>query len=189
MALQTTYENFRYRYDKKDNLYNKGFWRNFKEVFFSKIPPSEHNFRSWVDAEAVEAGSYTPNISMNLISTKEKIDIEMGIKLATEGNLTIPSILQNLDYSSIEDNVDVKVRHDGDVFDPYDFPASPKNGSCSQRDSISKGYDGQHEVCRNERVAKQGAQTVENVIAIDQICPTVVLPLDAEDTLPARNHH
>ncbi|KAG6538095.1 hypothetical protein ZIOFF_003198 [Zingiber officinale] len=189
MALQTTYENFRYRYDKKDNPYNDGFWRNFKEVFFSKIPPSEHNFRSWVDAEAVEVGSYTPNISMNLISTKEKIGIEMGIKLAAEDNLNIPSILQNLDYSSIEDNVDVKVRHDGDAFDPYDFPASQKNDSYLPRDSVSKGYEGQHEVCRNEGVAKQVAQTVENVIAIDQICPTVVLPLDGEDTLPARNQH
>ncbi|XP_042453600.1 probable protein S-acyltransferase 4 [Zingiber officinale] len=186
---QTTYENFRYRYDKKDNPYNDGFWRNFKEVFFSKIPPSEHNFRSWVDAEAVEVGSYTPNISMNLISTKEKIGIEMGIKLAAEDNLNIPSILQNLDYSSIEDNVDVKVRHDGDAFDPYDFPASQKNDSYLPRDSVSKGYEGQHEVCRNEGVAKQVAQTVENVIAIDQICPTVVLPLDGEDTLPARNQH
>ncbi|GAU38101.1 hypothetical protein TSUD_317880 [Trifolium subterraneum] len=45
---QSTYENFRYRYDRQVNPYNKGIVENFKEVFFSSIPPSKNNFRSKV---------------------------------------------------------------------------------------------------------------------------------------------
>ncbi|XP_078441243.1 putative protein S-acyltransferase 7 isoform X2 [Wolffia australiana] len=42
---QTTYENFRYRYDRHENPYNRGMVENFKEVFFSPIPPSKNDFR------------------------------------------------------------------------------------------------------------------------------------------------
>ncbi|XP_028765223.1 probable protein S-acyltransferase 7 [Neltuma alba] len=48
---QTTYENFRYRYDRQDNPYNKGMLGNFKEVFCSSIPPSKNKFRSKVPKE------------------------------------------------------------------------------------------------------------------------------------------
>ncbi|WOL17115.1 putative protein S-acyltransferase 4 [Canna indica] len=132
---QTTYENFRYRYDKKDNPYNKGFLRNFKEVFFSKIPPSEHDFRSWVVGETLEVGSCTPNIGIGVISPKEKIDIEMGTKFSMDSNLPIPNILQNLDYSSMEDNENVKARHDNEVFDPFGFPVTQKPDSHEPRHS------------------------------------------------------
>ncbi|PNX95801.1 putative S-acyltransferase [Trifolium pratense] len=44
----STYENFRYRYDRQVNPYNKGVVENFKEIFFSSIPPSKNNFRSKV---------------------------------------------------------------------------------------------------------------------------------------------
>jgi palmitoyltransferase ZDHHC9/14/18 len=46
--VQSTYENFRYRYDRQVNPYNKGIVENFKEVFFSSIPPSKNNFRTKV---------------------------------------------------------------------------------------------------------------------------------------------
>ncbi|KAL4332388.1 hypothetical protein GQ457_07G000770 [Hibiscus cannabinus] len=47
---QTTYENFRYRYDRRSNPYNKGVVENFKEIFCSSIPSSKNNFRAkkWV---------------------------------------------------------------------------------------------------------------------------------------------
>lgn len=45
---QTTYENFRFRYDDKMNPYNLGCTQNFKEVFFSKIPLSKNDFRAKV---------------------------------------------------------------------------------------------------------------------------------------------
>ncbi|XP_024394295.1 protein S-acyltransferase 8 [Physcomitrium patens] len=45
---QTTYENFRYRYDNKVNPYNQGCPLNFNEIFCSKIPASKNQFRSRV---------------------------------------------------------------------------------------------------------------------------------------------
>ncbi|KAK8952363.1 putative S-acyltransferase [Platanthera zijinensis] len=45
---QTTYENFRYRYDRRLNPFNMGLIANFKEVFFTSIPPSKNNFRARV---------------------------------------------------------------------------------------------------------------------------------------------
>ncbi|CAI5458860.1 unnamed protein product [Closterium sp. Yama58-4] len=43
---QTTYENFRARYEKKANPYNRGCLRNWRSVLCSPIPPSRHNFRA-----------------------------------------------------------------------------------------------------------------------------------------------
>ena len=55
---QTTYESFRYRYDKKENPYGKGLFKNLFEVFFSRIPPPMINFRDWAQEEPdVEVGS------------------------------------------------------------------------------------------------------------------------------------
>ncbi|CAA7400550.1 unnamed protein product [Spirodela intermedia] len=48
---QTTYENFRYRYDRHENPYNRGLVENFREIFFSSIPPSKNNFRMLVPPE------------------------------------------------------------------------------------------------------------------------------------------
>ncbi|KAG5050017.1 hypothetical protein JHK85_011120 [Glycine max] len=43
---ESTYENFRYRYDQQSNPYNKGVAANFREIFCSCIPPSKNNVRS-----------------------------------------------------------------------------------------------------------------------------------------------
>ncbi|CAI5493326.1 unnamed protein product [Closterium sp. Naga37s-1] len=43
---QTTYENFRARYEKKANPYNRGCLHNWRSVLCSPIPPSRHNFRA-----------------------------------------------------------------------------------------------------------------------------------------------
>lgn len=45
---QTTYENFRYRYDNKVNPYNRGCVSNFKEIFCTSIAPSKNDFRTRV---------------------------------------------------------------------------------------------------------------------------------------------
>ncbi|CAH1432113.1 unnamed protein product [Lactuca virosa] len=47
---QTTYENFRYRYEKKKNPYNEGFTKNLKDIFGSRLPPAI-DFREWVTVE------------------------------------------------------------------------------------------------------------------------------------------
>ncbi|XVF56336.1 hypothetical protein PTKIN_Ptkin06aG0111200 [Pterospermum kingtungense] len=102
---QTTYENFRYRYDKKENPYNKGTAGNLGETFFSKIPPSLNNLRSFVEeSEYVAVGSVTPNFVEGHISSKEKIDIEMGNWLGEEAGYSLPEILRNLDYDDLEDD-------------------------------------------------------------------------------------
>ncbi|WOG98174.1 hypothetical protein DCAR_0417515 [Daucus carota subsp. sativus] len=45
---QTTYENFRSRYDNKKNPYNRGILNNLKELFSTKIPPPLVDFRELV---------------------------------------------------------------------------------------------------------------------------------------------
>ncbi|XP_075480357.1 putative protein S-acyltransferase 7 [Primulina tabacum] len=45
---QSTYENFRYRYNGRTNPYNRGMVLNFLEVFCSGIPLSKNNFRAKV---------------------------------------------------------------------------------------------------------------------------------------------
>ncbi|KAJ0979012.1 hypothetical protein J5N97_014486 [Dioscorea zingiberensis] len=116
---QTTYENFRYRYDKKVNPYNKGLFGNFIHVFFSRMPPSLNDFRSWVLEDPITFRSITPNIGVNVINPNEKIDIEIDSKLTSNDNSQIPSILKDLDYGIIDDNVKFKYRTEDDKSDPF----------------------------------------------------------------------
>ncbi|KAI3760677.1 hypothetical protein L1987_51075 [Smallanthus sonchifolius] len=99
---QTTYENFRYRYDKKENPYHKGIRRNLVEVFLSKIPPSLNNFRAFVceDENMVTDATDTDDVR----TSKEKIDIEMGNKFSDSNGNSLPEILQNLHYEELEGN-------------------------------------------------------------------------------------
>uniref|UniRef100_A0A0D9V9R7 S-acyltransferase n=1 Tax=Leersia perrieri TaxID=77586 RepID=A0A0D9V9R7_9ORYZ len=78
---QTTYENFRYRYDQRANPYNKGVVENIKEIFFSAIPASKNNFRARVPVPQEHGlrprpanGFMSPNMGRNVG------DIEMGRK-------------------------------------------------------------------------------------------------------------
>lgn len=48
VAWQTTYENFRNRFDKKGNPFNRGVPYNLMEVLCSRIPPSKNHFRAEV---------------------------------------------------------------------------------------------------------------------------------------------
>ncbi|KAG2258282.1 hypothetical protein Bca52824_077576 [Brassica carinata] len=61
---QTTCENFRYHYDKKENPYRKGVLKNFEELFLAKIPPPLVNFRDWAqeEEEDVELGSIASEV-------------------------------------------------------------------------------------------------------------------------------
>lgn len=100
--MQTTYENFRYRYDKKENPYNKGMMKNFEEIFFSKIPPPMLDFRALVQEdeimvrEAMDHGFFE--------GPKEKIDIEMGNKVSEDNLLTLPEILTSIEFDRIKGN-------------------------------------------------------------------------------------
>ncbi|KAJ0042490.1 hypothetical protein Pint_18391 [Pistacia integerrima] len=106
---QTTYENFRYRYDKKENPYHLGTVRNLRDVFFSKIPPSKNNFRSFVEEDDhTVMGSLAPNLADGIGGSKEKIDIEMGSKHAEDSGYSLPEILRNLDLDDLEESFKMK---------------------------------------------------------------------------------
>ncbi|KAJ6967783.1 protein S-acyltransferase 1 [Populus alba x Populus x berolinensis] len=138
---QTTYENFRYRYDKKENPFTRGILKNFKQVFFSKIPASAINFREWVseDDDSVMGSS---DINGNFIG-KGKFDIEMGGKFGKDGAMHLPSVLQNLDDDgSLNDNLKKKVEGKA-AFDPFFFPADQEqtNSPQTSRDKSSAAED------------------------------------------------
>ncbi|GFY84636.1 DHHC-type zinc finger family protein [Actinidia rufa] len=131
----TTYENFRYRYDKKENPYNKGMINNLREIFISNIPPSLNDFRAFVqECENTVTESTTPK---SLGSPKEKIDIEMGTNHAEENGFSLPEILHNLDDDGIGDSVRTKEGNGRKDSDPFFFPVESEGKEMEElRDSI-----------------------------------------------------
>ncbi|KAL3637079.1 putative protein S-acyltransferase 3 [Castilleja foliolosa] len=103
---QTTYENFRYRYDKKENPYNRGAFKNLKEILFSKHVPSLVNFREWVTEEYEESvigsvnGRYFGN---DILKPNGMIDLEVGL-LGKDGKQN-PNIVKSLDYKGIDESL------------------------------------------------------------------------------------
>eukprot|EP00268_Persea_americana_P007249 TRINITY_DN1266_c0_g4_i2.p1 TRINITY_DN1266_c0_g4~~TRINITY_DN1266_c0_g4_i2.p1 ORF type:complete len:150 (-),score=25.21 TRINITY_DN1266_c0_g4_i2:450-899(-) len=79
--MQTTYENFRFRYDRKMNPYNHGCARNFMEIFFRSTPKSKNNFRARVTEDS---STFNPSLSMGRVLSPEiaktSFDVEMGGK-------------------------------------------------------------------------------------------------------------
>ncbi|MQM19097.1 hypothetical protein Taro_052098 [Colocasia esculenta] len=135
---QTTYENFRYRYDKKENPYNKGILRNLRDLFFSRIPLSLNNFRSWVLEESVEVLPFSPSMGIDIISPLEKIDIEMGNKLAISGGMPVTGLLQDLDFGDLHHDLK-KDRHDDAALELFTFSANqePDIGQTNDRSKAS----------------------------------------------------
>ncbi|OWM89824.1 probable protein S-acyltransferase 7 [Punica granatum] len=81
---QTTYENFRYRYDRKMNPFNRGCLGNMMELFCSKIPPSKNNFRAKVKVDPSEGynGLVSYGHAMSPELPKTSLDLEMGKRQA-----------------------------------------------------------------------------------------------------------
>ncbi|KAL5205348.1 hypothetical protein ABZP36_033557 [Zizania latifolia] len=78
---QTTYENFRYRYDRRANPYNRGMVNNFLEIFCTAIPPSKNNFRARVPVEQGLQQVHTPaRVFMSPNMGKPVGDLELGRK-------------------------------------------------------------------------------------------------------------
>ena len=86
LLMQTTYENFRYHYDGKRNPYNVGCARNFREVFFSKIPTSKNNFCAKVkgDSSSIFSASMSVGRPMSPEMPKTRFDVEMGKRQAVD---------------------------------------------------------------------------------------------------------
>lgn len=102
--------------------------KNFREVFFSKIPPSMNDFRALVvledeNMQSLRAQPPTLNVTEDITTSKEKIDIEMGNKCAEDGaRLLIPEILRNLNYDDIEDDLKIDEKLNNADQDPSLFP-------------------------------------------------------------------
>lgn len=83
-GLQTTYENFRYRYDNKVNPYNQGCMSNFREIFCTSIPPSKNKFRSKVpEAVPGHMGAVPQSRETGEVMTTHAAkapDLELGYK-------------------------------------------------------------------------------------------------------------
>ncbi|KAL2895732.1 putative protein S-acyltransferase 4 [Bienertia sinuspersici] len=123
---RTTYENFRYRYDKKENPYNLGILKNFRETLFSPVPPSMNNFRATVsEEEHVPDEQMYPSFRVDY-SSKEKIDIEMGDKHRDDEDDSLPKILRNLSYEYIEENLKNKDGGEGMIADPFLVDEEPR---------------------------------------------------------------
>jgi len=142
---QTTYENFRYRYDMKENPYNKGLINNIKEVFFSKIPPSSNDFRAYIQEDDMELAHHKSIGSIN--SSMEKIDIEMGVNFGEENGLSLPEILRNLECDEIEDSMkqrDRSGRTDSDLLLPIEQEVedSAISSSIKVEDNAAEKLDG-----------------------------------------------
>lgn len=159
MLPQTTYENFRYCYDKKENPYNKGLLKNFKDVFFSKIPPSLNDFRSWVLEDSPEASSISWNSGINIVGSKEKIDLEMGNMTELSSNMQITNTMQDLDCTAIDDNVQEKGRHEDVASYPFAFPvvqepteqaSTCNNQTCIRADGMIMDEMSDEESCLND---------------------------------------
>ncbi|EPS65996.1 hypothetical protein M569_08778, partial [Genlisea aurea] len=73
---QTTYENFRYRYDRRANPYNRGVLDNFKEILCGPTPRSKNDFRAKVPGGG--GGFVSPNMGGG--GGKSMENIEMGRK-------------------------------------------------------------------------------------------------------------
>ncbi|KAJ0440537.1 putative protein S-acyltransferase [Helianthus annuus] len=74
---QSTYENFRYRYDQTVNPHNRGIIENFKDVFWRSIPPSKNDFRAIVVRESESRSRSSGGGFVNSNAEKTLSDIEM----------------------------------------------------------------------------------------------------------------
>ncbi|ESQ52817.1 hypothetical protein EUTSA_v10016704mg [Eutrema salsugineum] len=101
---QTTYENFRYRYDKRENPYAKGFFKNLYELFFAKIPPPTINFRDWAPEEPdAEVGSIASELDRAFGPRGDKYDMEMEIGDCKTSKAGLR--LQTLDNNNNNNNI------------------------------------------------------------------------------------
>ncbi|KAM3255968.1 hypothetical protein ACQJBY_048871 [Aegilops geniculata] len=190
---QTTYENFRYNYDKKDNPYRKSITKNFAEVFFTKIPPPLNDFRSNVGEGALEAGFYTPYIGLDVTNTREKIDTDMREKEVLVGGIQIPTVLQNIDYGSFEDGFYDKNRNNGNKTVAF-APAWAQKGSedagtsavattaCKEETSEDDAKE-----ITNSNTSSARTSTEANTISEDEIVQDDAKESNTPDRSPAQS--
>ncbi|XP_052136677.1 probable protein S-acyltransferase 6 [Oryza glaberrima] len=100
---QTTYENFRYRYERKANPHNRGVAKNVAEIFLSPIPPSRNDFRSRVAVEhyyaagaGAASGQYFYSYSIGPLSSESK-----AASFNTRGSLSFDMATASFDLGGV----------------------------------------------------------------------------------------
>ncbi|KAF9618932.1 hypothetical protein IFM89_002927 [Coptis chinensis] len=91
---QTTYENFRYRYDGKMNPFSRGLLHNIGEVFCSNIPKSKINFREIVKERT---SSLPMGRAMSPELPKRSFGVEMGGKRKAVGEEELKGIQSQIE--------------------------------------------------------------------------------------------
>ncbi|XP_021749140.1 probable protein S-acyltransferase 3 isoform X1 [Chenopodium quinoa] len=105
---QTTYENFRYRYDKGKNPHNFGVVKNIKQVLFTKTPPSAINFRELVIVEDVVL-PMTPSDNESYTGFGKISDQDMTQRLTQSGRWVLQSNFQNFNHEDSDEKLKKKV--------------------------------------------------------------------------------
>ncbi|PHU06188.1 putative protein S-acyltransferase 2 [Capsicum chinense] len=132
---QTTYENFRYRYEKKENPYSRGILKNLREILCSKVPPSLVNFREWVTEEDDPSmRSVSMSHKYGSINSKGKFDLEMGGILGKDTAFQV-------DYGDVDESLK-KTRGDNANFDPLFFPDDQDAESTNSNEQRTVEEDG-----------------------------------------------
>ncbi|CAL9134784.1 DHHC palmitoyltransferase [Musa troglodytarum] len=100
---QTTYENFRYRYDGKMNPYNRGCIYNVKEVLFSGIPKSINNFRAKVtDDSSRFTTSHSLGRTVSTGMAKPSFHLEVGLKRHSVATEELEDIQNKFEIGALE---------------------------------------------------------------------------------------
>ncbi|KAL5232457.1 hypothetical protein ABZP36_031233 [Zizania latifolia] len=173
---QTTYENFRYRYDRRANPYNRGILNNFLEIFCTRIPPSKNNFRARVTVEqglqqtrVPSRGFMSPNIG------KPVGDLEMSRKPVPWDEPRTAADIRDLEagLGGLLDEKEGRITHASPDLSRDDLPAElmegragmhsrqsswvHRTGTSESVDSISLQMDALGEANGSDHITNSGA--------------------------------
>ncbi|ERM96216.1 hypothetical protein AMTRI_Chr09g34600 [Amborella trichopoda] len=136
---QTTYENFRYRADGRQNPYDQGCVRNFADIFCTSIPPSKNNFRQIVEQRTEELDVE----AMPHPGSEEEVFKDIRAKI--EGDLELGAALSKVSErgSEIDDSVYNRSSNGRDSYDasghfPLEMPSSHRHSSWGRK---SESYE------------------------------------------------
>ncbi|KAF0900026.1 hypothetical protein E2562_026265 [Oryza meyeriana var. granulata] len=163
---QTTYENFRYRYDRRANPYNRGILNNFLEIFCTRIPPSKNNFRARVTVEqglqqnrVPSRGFMSPNMG------KPVGDLEMGRKPVPWDEPRTAADIRDLEVGlgGFLDEKEGRLTHASPDLSRDDLPADLMEGRAGTHSRRSSWV---HRTGTSESVDSMNAQIVADWEAI-----------------------
>uniref|UniRef100_A0A0E0LXC2 S-acyltransferase n=1 Tax=Oryza punctata TaxID=4537 RepID=A0A0E0LXC2_ORYPU len=163
---QTTYENFRYRYDRRANPYNRGVLNNFLEIFCSRIPPSKNNFRARVTVEqglqqtrVPSRGFMSPNMG------KPAGDLEMGRKPVPWDEPRTAADIRDLEagLGGFLDEKEGRLTHASPDLSRDDLPADLMEGRAGTHSRRSSWV---HRTGTSESVDSMNAEMIASWLAI-----------------------